>query len=60
MIYLLESGNYYKIGFSDNFEQRLKSYLTHNPDIEVFDLKEGTKQDEDKLHELCKKIQIQN
>jgi hypothetical protein len=37
MIYLIESGDYYKIGKSKNVEERLKSYRLHNPNIKLID-----------------------
>ena len=41
MIYLVKSAHanpnkvYYKIGFTNNLEQRLKAYITANPTIEI-------------------------
>jgi hypothetical protein len=37
MIYLIESGDFYKIGKSKNVEERLKSYRLHNPDTILID-----------------------
>ena len=33
MLYLLKSGNYLKIGYAKNIEERMKLY-THNPEFE--------------------------
>lgn len=54
MIYLLKSGKFLKIGFTSNIENRIKQYKTHNPDILVLSMIEGTREDEKKLHTLCK------
>lgn len=54
MIYLIESGNYYKIGYAENLEKRLKAYNTCNPDYKVIDTIEGSKYYETLLHTLCK------
>ena len=55
MLYLLKSGNYLKIGYAKNIEERMKLYTTHNPDFELLDKKEGTLLDEKELHRICKK-----
>ena len=55
MLYLLKSGNYLKIGYAKNIEERMKLYNTHNPDFELLDTKEGTLLDEKELHRICKK-----
>lgn len=41
MIYLIESGNFYKIGFTENLKSRMKQYATHNPDCKLIDSFEG-------------------
>ena len=41
MLYLIESGNYIKIGFSkdlDSLKNRMITYKTHNPDIKLLGL----------------------
>lgn len=38
MIYLIESGNFYKIGFTENLKSRMKQYTTHNPDYRLIDI----------------------
>lgn len=55
MIYLIQSGNNLKIGFTSNLKSRLNQYKTHNPDIRLLNYKSGTKEDEKKLHVLCEK-----
>lgn len=54
MIYLIESTQYYKIGFTKNINKRMKSYSTHNPDYILIDSMDGTKNEELFLHNLCK------
>lgn len=56
MIYLIESENYYKIGYTKDLNQRLKSYNTVNPDYVVLLVEEGEISDETELHNLCKKF----
>lgn len=53
MLYLIESGNFYKIGYAKDIKQRLKAYNTHNPNFNLIDYMEGDVQDEHTLHELC-------
>lgn len=60
MIYLIESSNYYKIGFTTDLDTRIKSYITANPDFRLIDTKIGSKQDETNLHKLCKKYKYKN
>ena len=50
MLYLIKSGDYYKIGYTDNMYIRLKDYRTHNPDIHLIGMKEGTLEDESNYH----------
>lgn len=57
MIYLMESGEYYKIGYAKDVEKRMKAYNTHNPNYKLIDVMEGTKSDEAALHELCQEYQ---
>lgn len=59
MIYLLESSNYYKIGFTkdqDTLKKRLQSYKTHNPEFTLVELFEGDREEEKRLHNLCEKF----
>lgn len=56
MIYLIESGNFYKIGFTENLKSRMKQYTIHNPDYRLIDNFDGDKEDEKELHELCKEF----
>lgn len=54
MLYLIKSGNYLKIGSAKNIKERMKLYVTHNPDFELLDTKEGNIYDEKELQRLCK------
>jgi hypothetical protein len=53
MVYLIESDDYYKIGYTANLEQRIKSYNTCNPNFKIIDTRNGSKEDESALHTLC-------
>lgn len=57
MIYLIESGEYYKIGYAQNVDDRMKTYNTHNPNYKLIDAMPGTRSDEAVLHELCAEYQ---
>jgi hypothetical protein len=58
MLYLIESSDYYKIGYARDIDRRLKQYNTHNPDYIVIDIKEGDTKDEALLHRKCKEFRI--
>lgn len=58
MLYLIESSDYYKIGYASDIDRRLKQYNTHNPDYIVLDIKEGDTKDEALLHKKCKEFRI--
>ena len=58
MLYLIESNDYYKIGYASDIDRRLKQYNTHNPDYIVLDIKEGDTKDEALLHRKCKEFRI--
>ena len=60
MLYLIKCGNYLKIGFTENLEQRTKTYETHNPDFEVLCTIDGDKNDEAYLHNLFKQYKYKN
>lgn len=53
MIYLIKSGDYLKIGYTNNLAKRIANYETDNPNFIVLDTKEGTTSDEKILHKLC-------
>jgi vacuolar-type H+-ATPase subunit I/STV1 len=38
MIYLIESGNYYKIGSTKDVNARMSVYKTHNPNVKLIDV----------------------
>ena len=58
MLYLIklrgETNTLLKIGYTKNIDKRLKTYKTHNPLIELVDIKEGSIFDESCLHNQLK------
>ena len=50
MLYLIKSGEWYKIGYAKNVAKRLDAYNTHNPNYELLGVKEGTLEDETSYH----------
>lgn len=60
MLYLIQSNNYLKIGYTTNWKTREKHYNTHNPEFTLLKLKEGTSADEKYLHKLCNNYRIKN
>lgn len=54
ILYLMQSGNYLKIGYTKNFANRFSAYKTHNPDIKILATREGTYADESYLHKRLK------
>jgi hypothetical protein len=55
MLYLLQDGEYYKVGYSTNMEtliKRIQTYKTHNPTFKCLGCKNGTKKDEKHYHKL--------
>lgn len=52
MIYLIESDNYYKVGYTKDWKERERAYNTHNPDFKLIGLKDGDKRVETQLHQL--------
>lgn len=58
MIYLIQSGNLYKIGYTTNLEHRFDQYKQHNPTAILLDSKEGSRKDESNLHKLCEEYKI--
>ena len=54
MLYLIKSGSNLKIGFTSDLDSRLAQYKVHNPDIRLLNYKSGTREDEQRLHTLCK------
>lgn len=59
MLYLIKSENYLKIGYTDNLARRVCQYKTHNPNFQVEDSMEGTKDTEKQIHKLIKEYQYQ-
>lgn len=53
MLYLLQSGEFYKIGYSKDFKtlrSRMNNYKTDNPYFKLLDINLGTRDDETKVH----------
>lgn len=58
IIYLVETKNYCKIGFTTNLWKRFKQYCTHNPDINLVAFRNGNKKAEDLFHILLQRYLI--
>jgi hypothetical protein len=62
MLYLLKSPTFdserilYKVGFSDDFDRRLQSYQSSNPEIELITTKEGDELDEYLSHKFLHRL----
>lgn len=54
MIYVIESGEYFKVGYSSNFKKRLESYATHSPTFKVVHTLNGDKSLEKFIHTSLK------
>jgi hypothetical protein len=51
IIYFVRSGNFLKIGWTSNLEQRMESFETCNPDVELLAAIGGTLKEESDLHQ---------
>ena len=64
MLYLIklkgETNTLLKIGYTKDIDKRLKAYKTHNPLIELVDIKEGNTFDESCLHNKLKEYLFDN
>lgn len=40
ILYLIQSGNYLKIGITNNLPIRIREYQTHNPDFNIIAVRE--------------------
>lgn len=58
MLYLIQSSDFLKIGYTSNLEQRIKKYKTHNPDFKIIATRKGNKKDEIYLHRLLHKYRV--
>lgn len=58
MLYLIESGDYYKIGYSINVKNRMHSYSTNNPNYKLLDQCIGNETTERLLHEKLKHLRV--
>ena len=50
MLYLIKSGKYMKIGFTDNLRSRMDSYKCCNPDFELLCISDGSMWEETEWH----------
>lgn len=60
MIYLIKSNNFYKVGYTNNLQKRLKSYNTDNPNIEIISICKTYKKTKHTLECLVHKEIIAN
>lgn len=60
MIYLIESGEYAKIGYTTNLNQRYMQYSTDNPNFSILDYAKGTRLNEKILQSKYKKFALGN
>lgn len=54
MLYLIQTGEFYKIGYSKDFNtlrSRIKIYKTHNPIFKLLDINLGSRDDETMVHQ---------
>lgn len=50
MLYLIQSGNFYKIGHAANLKKRMTSYMVHNPEFVLLGVCNGDLNDERDWH----------
>ena len=63
MLYLIKSGEYIKVGFSRDvlsLKKRMESYKTHNPNVLLLGLCEGTAEDECNYHRKLDAYKLYN
>ena len=58
MLYFIKSNNFYKIGFTNDINSRMKQYLTENPGFILLGIQEGNKTDEAYYHNTLAKFLI--
>lgn len=44
-LYLIESGNYFKFGITQNLIKRFRQYTSHNPDVRLISIVKGSQED---------------
>lgn len=60
LVYIVFDGSYYKIGYTENLPQRLKTIKSYNPNVELIHLiQRATYETERLLHKICKKQHIE-
>lgn len=60
MVYLVKLDNAYKIGFSDNVAQRIKTFQTTHIEVELICVREGDRHKESGIHNACNLYHIKN
>ena len=58
MLYLIKSGKYTKIGYTNNIHTRMQNYRTHNPRIQILGFRKGDIQLEKYYHNIFKNRRI--
>lgn len=58
MIYLVKSNDKLKVGYTANFKKRMEGYRSHNPDIEIINMKAGSREDEKALHDELGELNV--
>lgn len=58
MLYLIKSGNFFKIGYAKRtvLQRRIGAYVTCNPEFEVIGLKYGTLKEETEYHKCLRTL----
>lgn len=59
MLYLLKTIDYYKVGYAklSNLQNRIQTYTTYNPYVELLGVREGTTEDESTYHRMFSKYE---
>ena len=63
MLYLIKSGEYIKVGFSEDvvsLKRRMRQYKTNNPNVLLLGLCEGTEEDECNYHRKLDAYKLYN
>lgn len=60
MVYLIQSCNFLKIGYTNDIVKRMKQYNTHNPGYSLLSIIEGDIEVEKRLHAKFSKLRYKN